>query len=506
MSELSNAPVALEQKPFETNVLSVHKEETWERARTDINFFGSLAIPTVMLSPFPAFYVAIFHMLVNRSPEQIGRILRFALGLPRGHAKTTFIKVLIAWLIVYDKLKFIVVVCANEDLALEIVSDINDILASDNIEQIYGRWSSCLTTDSKELKKAFYHNRNVTIAAKGEGSSMRGINIKHERPDVILFDDAQTKECDESPTDSAKFKRRFTATMKIIAPKGNRLIVYIGNMYSDNCMLYKLKENSKWVSLITGAILESGEPLWPELHSLEELLDGYLHDVEMGEEEVWFAEVMNDPVSKAKSLVPDGIPRAPYSFVEEVPDGVFITLDPAGFRDNSDDNVIAVHYVFNGMTTVREIEAGNKNPEQLVMETLRKCLEHGASVIGIEETGYQMSLLFWMTKYLKDWNITGVHVVPLKPRNRSKEARIRLFIEEVIKGTYAIHDACRALWLWQAMKYKIGKKDNKDDILDAPAYGLDVRNEYWHLVKNLKQSGMFLLEGTSSVVEDNTPF
>lgn len=215
---------------------------------------------------------------------------------------------------------------------------------------------------------------------------------------------------------------------------------------------------------------------------------------------------MNDPVSKAKSLVPDGIPRAPYSFVEEVPDGVFITLDPAGFRDNSDDNVIAVHYVFNGMTTVREIEAGNKNPEQLVMETLRKCLEHGASVIGIEETGYQMSLLFWMTKYLKDWNITGVHVVPLKPRNRSKEARIRLFIEEVIKGTYAIHDACRALWLWQAMKYKIGKKDNKDDILDAPAYGLDVRNEYWHLVKNLKQSGMFLLEGTSSVVEDNTPF
>ncbi len=494
-----------EKKPFETNLFTVDKEQTWERARTDINFFGSLAIPTVMLSPFPAFYVAIFHMLVNRSPEQIGRILRFALGLPRGHAKTTFIKVLIAWLICYDKIKFVVIICASEPLALEIVSDIHDILASDNIEQIYGSWSSGLLTDAKELKKAFYHNRNVTIAAKGEGSSMRGINIKHERPDLILFDDAQTKECDESPTESVKFRRRFVATLKIITPRGDRLIVYIGNMYSDTCMLYQLKQNSRWISLITGAILETGVPLWPELHSMEDLLDGYLHDVEMQEEDVWFAEVMNDPIAKATSLISGTIPKAPYLFEEEMPDGVFITLDPAGFRNNSDDNVIVVHYVFDGKTTIRHIEAGNKNPEQLVIDTLKLTLDHGASVIAIEETGYQMSLLYWMNKYLADWNITGVHVVPLKPRNRSKESRIRLFVEELMEGSYSIHDSCRAMWIWQAMKYKLGKKDNKDDILDAGAYGLDVRNEYWHLVTNLRNK-LHALDHSVHVVEDNTPF
>jgi hypothetical protein len=54
------------------------------------------------------------------------------------------------------------------------------------------------------------------------------------------------------------------------------------------------------------------------------------------------------------------------------------------------------------------------------------------------------------------------------------------------------------------MKYKIGKKDNKDDILDCVAYGLDVRNQYWHLVSNLKSSGKF--EMIAGVQVNNTPF
>ncbi len=62
----------------------VSLEEAYERGKQDINFFAALCIPDVCLYPFPDFYVAAFHLLLSK-PD---KLLRFALGLPRGHAKT----------------------------------------------------------------------------------------------------------------------------------------------------------------------------------------------------------------------------------------------------------------------------------------------------------------------------------------------------------------------------------------------------------------------------------
>lgn len=92
-------------------------EQVRQRGEVDINFFAGLCLPDICTSPLPNFYVLIWQLLANRKVEDMGRILRFALGLPRSHAKTTFIKILICWLIVYDKVKFILIVCASEPLA-----------------------------------------------------------------------------------------------------------------------------------------------------------------------------------------------------------------------------------------------------------------------------------------------------------------------------------------------------------------------------------------------------
>ena len=487
----------------ETAEVNADATEAHERGRTDINFFAAVLLPAVMESPLPDFYVGVFQLLITRKQKDIGRILRFALGLPRGHAKTTFIKILICYLIVYDLISFATVVCANDDLAEALIQDISDALGSENVEKIYGKWESQLSTDSKGEKKALYHGRAVILKAKGAGSALRGINIKHRRPDLIFFDDAQTKECDDSPTERIKFRRWLVATFKIIAPKGNRLIIYVGNMYSDECILYQLKKNPSWVSLITGAILENGQPLWPELHSLEELMESYFHDEALGEADVWFAEVMNDPVSRAVSLLRDMLPDSTFEPGTE-PDGVFITIDPAGFKDVSDDNVIVVHYVHDGKGQIAEIDAGIKDPEQLIIRTLQLATKHGASLIGVEDVAYQQTLLFWFTKYINEYKVKGIEIVPLQPAGRSKEARIRLFVADLYAGNYGLLDATKAMFVWQAMKYKIGAKKNKDDILDACAYGLDVRNDYWHLVKNMKTVGQWLT--TAAVVSDNTPF
>lgn len=487
--------------------LAVDPHQAYERGKVDINFFAGLCMPDVCIYALPSFYIMIWQLLANRKPKDIGRIIRFALGLPRGHAKTTFIKILITWLIVYDKVTFVLIVCANETLAENLLSDIDDILSSPNIEAIYGSWSAAKSQDAMDQKKAAYHSRPVVLAAKGAGSSLRGLNIKNHRPDLIFCDDAQTRENDDSPTERLKLLRWLTHTLfKCIEPKGDRLIIYVGNMYSEDCILKKLQDNPSWVSLVTGAILDTGEPLWPELHSLDSLMESFEHDEALGEAELWFAEIMNDPKAAGKSLLNDPLPVCPYELDEIEPDGVYLTIDPAGFKEVSDDNVISCHWVYDGKDIVTRRVYGDEiaDPEQLIIQALMMALEEGASLIGVEDVGYQQTLQFWFTKYIAEYKITELTIVPLNPHGRSKEARIRQYIAELYAGNAYQGPDARPAFVFQAQKYKIGAKKNKDDILDCDTYGMDVRNEYWYAVKNVKRQVAELPQ--AAVVANNTPF
>ncbi len=491
----------------ETSEVVLSIEEIYARGRVDINFFASLCIPEVCVYELPVFYLGCFQLLMQRNPGQIGKLLRFALGLPRGHAKTTFIKVLICWMIAYDEAQFVLIVCANADLAQLLLADIHDILSSDNITAVYGDWLGGLSINSADTKKSRYHNKAVSIVARGWEGGIRGINLKHARPDVIFCDDVQTKKNSESLTDSANLLSTLVGTIfKAVSPRGNRLIIYVGNMYSDNCVLGKLKKNPYWISLVTGAILEDGQPLWPELFSLEDLMEGYYHDESLGMSHVWFAEVMNDPTSTAQNIFPHGLPDSPFEeFQLSNPNGAFITIDPAGFRKNSDDNVICVHLKLGEKSAIVETAKGIMDPEQLILKALALAVKWRCSLIGVEDTGYQMTLGFWLMKYIAQFQMHGLAVVPLKPHGRSKESRIRLFIAELYNESYYLHDPqTRRDFTWQASTYKLGKSDNKDDLLDACAYGLDVRNEYWHMI-SLLDFGL-TIEGECRVLTNNTPF
>lgn len=485
---------------------SVNAAEAYERGKVDINFFAALAMPIVCEFPLPSFYVMVWQLLANREEADAGKLLRFTLGLPRGHAKTTFNKILMAWLIVYDRASFALIVCSNSDLADALLADLHDILSSPNITAIYGDWSANLVIDTADTKKALYHGRPVVLVARGWSAGIRGLNLKNIRPDLIFCDDVQTRKNDESPAERECLLKELVGTIfKAIAPRGNRLIIYVGNMYSEECILNKLKNNPYWISLITGAILSDGRPLWPELFSLSELKESYEHDADLGLASTWFSEVMNDPQSSAETILPNQLPACPISFLEDA-DGAFITLDPAGFRNTSDDNVVVAHYKQDNIGYVGKIIKGVLDPGQLVKDTLALALEIGASLIAIEDTGYQQSLLFWMNHFLREYNITDITVVPVSHHGRSKEMRIRLFIQALYGGTYYIMDpVTRREFVWQASCYKIGKKNNRDDLLDAIAYGEDVRNEYWHLITNLNRM-RGSLEGQCKVVGYNTPF
>lgn len=491
--------------------ISTTTESAFERGLVDINFFASLAIPDIMVSPLPYFYITAFNIIVDRSPESTGKILRFALGLPRGHAKTTFIKILIAWLIVYDRANFILIICAVEDNAVNIVADVSRILGSPNIEAIYGKWNMYLSIDNKGTKEALYRGRVITLIAKGIMTAVRGLNSNNRRPDVIVCDDAQTRENDQSAAESNSLMEWLTLTLfKVIETRGDRLIVYIGNMYSDKCILQKLKLSKSWITLIVGAILQTGKPLWATIHSLESLKESYIHDADLGLGAQWFAEMMNDPRTVGTSLIADLSLLKVEKLHEVIYDGVFITIDPAGDRATSDDSVIVVHGILNSIGSVIEIDAGIYSPMETVNRALALAELHGASVIGIETVGYQVTLMYWFNEAIKHNSISNINIVEITPKNRSKTHRIQVFVVEAEEGNYTFaSNRVKSIYAYQALAYKIGRKDNKDDILDCVAYGIDMRVDYWHLItNNLVTIGNGLKDTTRRVADysNNTPF
>lgn len=467
--------------------VSLSVEDIRARAETDLDFFSALLVPDIATVNYPKYYHWLWKLLTELDMD-LEKVFRFALGLPRNHAKTMFTKLLICHLYLYKKAQFVLLVCSIEPLAQNMLEDIDGILAQDIVCQVWGDWKLSLTRDTMGLKRGKFLGKNIVLACKGAGSSLRGLNVENIRPDVIIMDDMQTKECADNETENQNLLVWLFATLLKARNQKKALLLYVGNLYSEECILYKLKLHEQWQTFITGAILPDWTPLWPELFTLEQIISDYKHDAAVGLGEIWFAEVMNIPVGGVSSLLPDGkLPDQALS--EPITDKLasFLTIDPAGYRKNSDDNVIARHSVYSPKQyRLEELTFGRFTPGELVDKTIAIALQFDIRLICVETVGYQQALQWLFEQELQRMGLTGtIQIVELKPSGRHKLVRIQSHVSSLLEASYTMSPKAYTDWLFQALSFKTDRKDNRDDLLDASAYGLDVRSDYHPLLVSL---------------------
>jgi len=500
MQELANISAPTGHEPT--------RDEVEHLCRTDLDFFASFCMPDVATAPFPDEYREIWIYLIG-SIAQIGfaEVFRMALGLPRGHAKTTLIKLLVSYAILYSLADFMLVICATEDLAMNFLSDVDDILSSPNVKQIYGSWEAAKGTDTREKKTARFMGRDVILASIGAGSSVRGLNIKNKRPDFIIFDDAQTEKNDESPTERKRLLKWIVGTAIKLRSPVRCAVVYIGNMYSEECILNQLKGSPGWVSFITGAILADGTALFPAIKPIEALIEEYQHDASLGEADTWFAEVQNDPSGRTAMLILDGqLPLAPINTNLGESIGAFITIDPAGSKKTSDDNVICGHAMLpEDINLVAEIDNGKYNPEEVIDKAIAMAMRLNATHIFVESVSYQATLKFWMDKYLEKYGLHDIiTVLPVPFSKASKLARIKAWLQNVYADAYYIlRMEDKNKLLFQGLQFKVERTDNTDDMLDCASMGTTVLGEYKHML--IAASPSFMQVSTAKVRTNNTP-
>lgn len=469
--------------------VGVSSEEAAKIARESPDFLNALALPTIAEYRYPPMYIAIWSILTGYLQDP-GRLFKyFALGLPRGFAKTSVVKLLILWAILFSKKRFILVLSENRDKAINIITDVMDMLDEPNIKAVFGDWRLGVEQDTQWLKRFSYRGRHITIAGLGVGGSVRGLNIKNARPDFIIMDDVQSREAADSQQVSEGIYRWMQGTvMKAKSNKG-LLAIFIGNMYpTPHAILKKLKSNPFWEKLITGGIVHgpNGEPqsLWEELRPLSDLLEEFRMDEASGQAEVFFAEVLNDETASGNTNIDTSkVPQYPYDD-DDLHGGNFIVIDPATGKAHGDDIAIGYFEVLDGKPVLKKVDAGKHSPSQTIWKALQICFDTGCGLIVVEGNAYQSTLCYWFNFIMEQIGVQGITVLPIHSGRAAKTTRILQMFKELMAGDTLLHPSVRTLVLTQARAFNPLKTDNDDNILDVITYAPRVLGEFAQYLKS----------------------
>jgi hypothetical protein len=465
-----------------TQEVAVNTDDLHDACKTSLDVLAGVAMPTVFRYLFPTVYKAIWQWLVSYVHRQRD-FSQLALGLPRGFAKTTVIKLFVLYCILFTDRRFILVISENQTKANNILADICDMLSESNIRKIFGDWRIGVETDRQDLKKFGFRGRNVILMGAGADSGIRGIVLKNERPDIMIFDDIQSREDAESEVISTQLETWMVGTaMKAKSPHGC-LFIFIANMYPTKfSILRKLKRNPNWIKFIAGGILENGTSLWEDLQPLEQLLKEYENDLLMGKPEVFRAEVLNDEEASVNHLI--DISKIPPFDIQpnDIPAGTFIIIDPSNDKANSDAVSICYFEVHNSVPYCYEVQEGRFSPGRTIEIALELALRKNCRVIAIESNAYQYSLNYWFTFICAQRGIMGIEAVEVYSGALSKVTRILNLFKALLAGEVGYHTNCAPAIHMQITGFNPLRRDNTDGLLDCLAYAPRVAQEFAHLI------------------------
>jgi hypothetical protein len=457
---------------------NVDTAETKRLMKEDVNFFGGICLPEVFTLFFPPILLAIWNLLVQAAIQARGK-LQLAIGLPRGFAKTLFLKLFVLYCIFFTDRKFILIVCNTEPLAINFIADIVDVLDSPNIKMLFGDWRLGIDRATLHLKKFGFRGRTIVLAAIGVGTSMRGLNIKFERPDVILMDDMQSREDAEAPDVAKKQLLWLMGTLMKARNYKRCLFIYVGNMYpTDGCILRKLKHSKQWISFICGGILADGTSLWEELRPVNDLLQELENDIELGHPEIFYSEVQNDEEAGTVSGIDvSRIPAYPAHLDGIEPQAGFIIIDPATKKNKiTNDTAIGVFLVYDGVPVFRKLTAEIMSPLEAIRKSLELAFTFGIKCICVESNAYQFTFLFWFNWICQQIEVSGINLCELYSGVLSKNAKIKGTLPKLLKkqgkdtAELLLHPEVREQVVYQITQWNPLKLKNVDDILDLMGY------------------------------------
>lgn len=436
-----------------------------------VNFF----LYEQLTFPVPKFHEVCWHWLTDLNRYRV------VFALPRGHAKTTLAKLAVVWYFLFTPVRFIVYASNTAPIAKDAVRDIIAFIESDNFAAVFGRVQFFKRSEGDGIYIFQIRKKICILRSLGAGQQIRGLNMSNQRPQVFVVDDLEDEENTATDAQRQKLKNWVYGPFLKALDKSWNKVIWLGNMISEDCLLNSLINSKYWDSMLYGCLLSDGKPLWNDLWPIEAIVKDFLEYKEQHLTHVWFAEMMNLPTAAGSGLVqPEEIKFHPRRFPPDLEAGC-ITIDPAGGNADGDDTAIVVHGVVNGEPEQIDYEFGKFNPTKTAEVAIELCYKWGINVIGIENIAYQRALedVFKLLFILN--GIMNIEIVLLRGNDTNKTIRLQAFWSMNIQEQYAICETAIDV-VQQAVTYNVTKKNNRDDLIDAVAYGPQMMQEYLPLM------------------------
>ena len=419
--------------------------------------------------------------------KQLKRILKKLLAIPRGHAKTTLIKLSTILFLRYSRLSFCAYVSNTGTIAHNAIKDIIEFFMCDNETSLYGQ----SVIESKSVAEMSYilsirvpgqvQSKRVILKAFGQGTQMRGTVIDNKRPDLLIYDDIESRETLESEVLQPRLDAWALGTaLKAMARKG--VCIFIGNMLGDTSLLARISKDPSWNPTVLGSIVRtaSGElkPLWPDMWSLEALIEDYHSYIAVGQGHVWESEMMNLTSEQILGESMTHAFRPPRPLPSEVQAG-FIAVDPS-FGENAwnDDSALTVHVRLEdragapSVPMLVESRVGRFTEEKMFDELLALSYYWNITTWAIESVAAQKLLIPLFKSYITIRRLPQdlIVMIPLSVGKASKASRILAMRASLSSGSYGIVQEEAELFA-KYEKYS-PLSTAKDDDIDSGAHGL----------------------------------
>ena len=211
------------------------------------------------------------HQLIANEYTKIAkqRKGRLIVNMPPRHTKSEFASIYFpAWLIGRNPKMKLIQVSHNTELATRFGSKVRNLLASPEYSQVFG--DVRLREDAK-AKGKWETNHGGEYFAAGVGGAITGRGA-----DLLIIDDPHTEQDSHSEGSMDRAYEWYTSgPRQRLQPGGS--IVLVMTRWAENDLTGRLIKSQKepkadtWKHISFPAILESGNPVWPEYWDLEEL-------------------------------------------------------------------------------------------------------------------------------------------------------------------------------------------------------------------------------------------
>jgi predicted phage terminase large subunit-like protein len=235
--------------------------EYFSEARNPGNPDNLVPSPNVDMDDAPEFHRKLAQIL--DSVSNVNKTARIAWAASRGHAKSAYLSnAFPVHELVYRKRKMILIISETAEGSKKFIKWVSGQLKfNEKLREDFGELlHPQKTKNEKDSEEAFVTFTGAKMESTSLGKQIRGFRNGSVRPDLIILDDLESLDSNNTPELRQKWKNWFNQELMPAGDPTRTAVIFMGTlMHFDSLLNYVLNERKDFIKNRFSAIIE-----WPE--------------------------------------------------------------------------------------------------------------------------------------------------------------------------------------------------------------------------------------------------